>query len=72
VQRGRYLHCNGSHLSIFDDPQAYFEGMIQFVDDVDAIPTRATARDEAVWYLDQYFYEIEAAAKALGCRSTTW
>ncbi|MGC9522650.1 MAG: proline iminopeptidase-family hydrolase [Anaerolineae bacterium] len=37
VQRGRYLHCpKGSHLTIYDDPEPYFEGIIQFIYDVDA------------------------------------
>ena len=34
--RGRYLHCaNGSHLAMYDDQKAYFDGLIQFIDDVD-------------------------------------
>lgn len=37
VQRGRYLHCpKGSHLTMFDDQETYFRGLIQFVYDVDA------------------------------------
>ena len=36
VQQGRYLHCpNGSHMSMYDDQETYFEGLIQFVKDVD-------------------------------------
>ncbi len=36
VQKGRYLHCpNGSHMAMYDDQQAYFDGLIQFVKDVD-------------------------------------
>ncbi len=36
VQNGRYLYCpNGSHLSQYDDQKTYFEGVIQFVNDVD-------------------------------------
>jgi proline iminopeptidase len=36
VQHGRYLHCpNGSHLSQYDDQKTYFNGVIQFIDDVD-------------------------------------
>jgi len=37
VQRGRYLYCpNGSHFALYDDQKAYFEGLIRFVNDVDA------------------------------------
>jgi proline iminopeptidase len=37
VQRGRYLHCpNGSHMAIYDDQAVYVEGVIRFVQDVDA------------------------------------
>ena len=37
VQNGRYLFCpNGSHLSQYDDQKIYFNGVIQFVHDVDA------------------------------------
>ncbi|NNJ88780.1 MAG: proline iminopeptidase-family hydrolase [Eudoraea sp.] len=36
VQNGRYLYCpNGSHLSQYDDQKTYFNGLIQFIDDVD-------------------------------------
>ena len=36
VQDGRYLDCpNGSHMSMFDDQQRYFEGLIDFLKDVD-------------------------------------
>ena len=36
MPRGRYLHCpNGSHLAMFDDQEAYFRGLIQFIKDVD-------------------------------------
>lgn len=36
VQKGRYLLCpNGSHLSQYDDQKNYFEGVIQFMKDVD-------------------------------------
>lgn len=36
VQKGRYLHCStGSHMSMYDDQKTYFEGLIQFVKDVD-------------------------------------
>lgn len=37
VSQGRYLFCpQGSHLSIYDDQKVYFEGLIQFIRDVDA------------------------------------
>ncbi len=33
---GRYLHCpNGSHMAMYDDQKTYFNGLIQFVKDVD-------------------------------------
>jgi len=36
LPRGRYLHCpNGSHLAMYDDQQVYFQGLIQFIEDVD-------------------------------------
>ncbi|MGE0772505.1 MAG: proline iminopeptidase-family hydrolase [Cyclobacteriaceae bacterium] len=36
VKRGRYLHCpNGSHLSMWDDQEHFFPGLIQFLKDVD-------------------------------------
>jgi len=36
VQHGRYLYCpNGSHLSQYDDQKNYFNGVIQFINDVD-------------------------------------
>lgn len=36
VQNGRYLYCpKGSHLSQYDDQKTYFNGVIQFIDDVD-------------------------------------
>jgi len=35
VQKGRYLFCpNGSHMAMYDDQQVYFEGVIQFLLDV--------------------------------------
>ncbi|TFB10124.1 alpha/beta fold hydrolase [Candidatus Marinimicrobia bacterium MT.SAG.3] len=35
VQNGRYLHCpNGSHWSMYDDKEIYFEGLIKFINDV--------------------------------------
>jgi len=35
VQQGRYLHCpEGSHLAMYDDQEVYFDGVIQFVKDV--------------------------------------
>lgn len=37
VQHGRYLYCpNGSHLSMWDDQQAFMTGVIKFIKDVDA------------------------------------
>jgi proline iminopeptidase len=37
VQNGRYLHCpNGSHLAMYDDQETYFDGMIEFIRDVDS------------------------------------
>jgi len=36
VKRGRYLHCaNGSHMSMWDDQENIFPGLIQFLKDVD-------------------------------------
>lgn len=37
VQNGRYLHCpNGSHLAQYDDQETYFDGLIDFILDVDS------------------------------------
>ena len=37
VQNGRFLLCpNGSHLSQFDDQKVFFEGLIDFIKDVDS------------------------------------
>ncbi|MFN3939165.1 MAG: proline iminopeptidase, partial [Chitinophagales bacterium] len=36
VQKGRSITTNGSHLSQFDDPETYFNGLIHFIRDVDA------------------------------------
>ena len=37
VQKGRYLFCpNGSHLAIYDDQKTYMDGVIRFINDVDA------------------------------------
>jgi proline iminopeptidase len=37
VQQGRYLHCpEGSHLAMYDDQQVYFDGMVQFIKDVNS------------------------------------
>lgn len=31
------VHCpNGSHLAIYDDQKAYFDGLVAFIKDVDA------------------------------------
>jgi proline iminopeptidase len=36
VQRGRYLDCpTGSHMAMFDDQERYFQGVIDFLCDVD-------------------------------------
>ena len=36
VSRGRYLHCpNGSHIVQYDDQKVFFEGLINFIKDVD-------------------------------------
>ncbi len=35
IPNGRYLHCpNGSHLAMYDDQITYYEGLIQFMNDV--------------------------------------
>ena len=32
LPRGRYLHCaDGSHLAMYDDQEAYFSGLIDFL-----------------------------------------
>lgn len=37
VQNGRFLFCsNGSHLSQYDDPKTYFNGIIKFLKDTDS------------------------------------
>lgn len=37
VSNGRYLYCpNGSHLAMYDDQETYFDGLIEFIHDVDA------------------------------------
>jgi len=37
VQKGRYLYCpNGSHLAMWDDQQVFMQGVIRFINDVDA------------------------------------
>jgi proline iminopeptidase len=37
IPHARFLYCpNGSHLAEYDDQQVYFNGLIQFVKDVDA------------------------------------
>jgi proline iminopeptidase len=36
LPKGKYLECpNGSHLALFDDQETYFNGLIQFIRDVD-------------------------------------
>jgi proline iminopeptidase len=37
IPHARYLFCpNGSHLAMYDDQQTYFDGVVKFIDDVDA------------------------------------
>jgi proline iminopeptidase len=37
VRNGRYVHCpNGSHMSMYDDQETYFKGLITFIKDVDS------------------------------------
>jgi proline iminopeptidase len=37
MPKGRYHHCpDGSHLAIYDDQQIYFQGLTQFIRDVDS------------------------------------
>ncbi len=37
LKNGRYLYCpDGSHLAMYDDQEVYFEGLIEFIRDVDA------------------------------------
>ena len=36
VQNGRSVTTNGSHFSQFDDPETFFNGVIQFIKDVDS------------------------------------
>jgi proline iminopeptidase len=37
VQKGRFLLCpNGSHLAMYDDQKIFFEGVIDFIHDVDS------------------------------------
>jgi proline iminopeptidase len=37
VRNGRYLYCpDGSHLTMYDDPEAYFPGLIEVIHDVEA------------------------------------
>ncbi len=37
VKKGRYLHCpNGSHMSMWDDQEHFFPGIIQFIREVHA------------------------------------
>ncbi len=36
VQQGKFLLCpNGSHLALYDDQETFFEGLVQFIKDVD-------------------------------------
>lgn len=37
VKKGRYLYCpNGSHLAMWDDQRVFMDGVIKFINDVDA------------------------------------
>jgi proline iminopeptidase len=37
MPKARYLYCpNGSHMALYDDQQVFFDGLVQFVKDVDA------------------------------------
>jgi proline iminopeptidase len=37
VKNGRYLHCpDGSHMALWDDQKVYFDGLVQFIRDVEA------------------------------------
>lgn len=37
VPQGQYLYCpNGSHMALYDDQKIYFQGLIQFIHDIDA------------------------------------
>lgn len=37
LQKGRYLHCpHGGHMAMYDDQATYFEGLLRFLQDVDA------------------------------------
>jgi proline iminopeptidase len=37
LPKGRYLYCpKGSHLTLYDDQESFFEGVIRFIHDVDA------------------------------------
>jgi len=37
IPHARYLFCpNGSHLAMYDDQKTYFEGLVTFIEDVDA------------------------------------
>ena len=36
LPNGRYLYCaDGSHLALYDDQSAYFDGLIDFIRDVE-------------------------------------
>ena len=37
IPHARYLFCpNGSHLAMYDDQKTYFDGVVTFIEDVDA------------------------------------
>lgn len=49
VQRGRYLHCpNGSHMALWDDQQAFMQGVVDFVLDVNSGDFESAENQEAV------------------------
>ena len=35
VQHGKYLHCQGSHLSMWDDQERFMNGVIKFIKEVE-------------------------------------
>ena len=49
VQNGRYHHCpSGSHCAQFDDSAIYFDGLIQFIKDVDEQRGIAASCDDRI------------------------
>jgi proline iminopeptidase len=42
---GRYVECpNGSHMAMYDDPKAYFDGLLGFLHGLDAKPVATSSR----------------------------